>query len=390
MTPGLIDCHTHLVYAGQRAAEFARRTAGSSYGDIAREGGGILITVRATRAASVANCVRQSAAAPALAARGRRDDDRDQVRLRAHFHSERSMLLAARELERNSPGHRVDHVARPRMRCRPSSRAAPTTTSTPSARTGYRGSSASDAREAAGRECRRMVRRHRLHRRRSAIGCSRRGSELGLPRTAARRAAGKHRRQSHGRTAPRAVRRPPRTHERAGRRAALAHGGHRGRAAARSRSTRWPKRSCHRSRLLRQHGVPIAVASDCQSRLRAGRVVAARDEHGAAPVRSHGRGGAARRNAATPRAPSAWTADARHDRRSASAADFAVWSIATLDELGYWIGFNPCSMVVRNGAARSCSNDRYKPARGPPRRLTKVRLRTRPWRGAAMASEIPD
>jgi imidazolonepropionase-like amidohydrolase len=31
-------------------------------------------------------------------------------------------------------------------------------------------------------------------------------------------------------------------------------------------------------------------------------------------------------------------------------ADFAVWSIATLDELGYWIGYNPCSMVVRSGA----------------------------------------
>ena len=53
LTPGLIDCHTHLVFAGQRAAEFARRTAGTSYADIAREGGGILGTVRAMRAASV-------------------------------------------------------------------------------------------------------------------------------------------------------------------------------------------------------------------------------------------------------------------------------------------------------------------------------------------------
>ena len=52
LTPGLVDCHTHLVFAGQRAAEFARRTAGTSYADIAREGGGILSTVRATRAAS--------------------------------------------------------------------------------------------------------------------------------------------------------------------------------------------------------------------------------------------------------------------------------------------------------------------------------------------------
>jgi len=52
LTPGLVDCHTHLVYAGQRAAEFAQRTSGRSYSDIARAGGGILSTVRATRAAS--------------------------------------------------------------------------------------------------------------------------------------------------------------------------------------------------------------------------------------------------------------------------------------------------------------------------------------------------
>src|SRR6476620_8561158 len=57
VTPGLIDCHTHLVFAGQRAAEFARRTSGTSYADIAREGGGILNTVRATRAASIEQLV---------------------------------------------------------------------------------------------------------------------------------------------------------------------------------------------------------------------------------------------------------------------------------------------------------------------------------------------
>ena len=52
ITPGLIDCHTHLVYAGNRAEEFAMRLAGKSYADIAKEGGGILSTVKATRAAS--------------------------------------------------------------------------------------------------------------------------------------------------------------------------------------------------------------------------------------------------------------------------------------------------------------------------------------------------
>ncbi|HEX2493909.1 MAG TPA: hypothetical protein VHK24_09045, partial [Steroidobacter sp.] len=52
ITPGLIDCHTHLVYAGNRANEFAARLRGATYDDIARAGGGILATVRATRQAS--------------------------------------------------------------------------------------------------------------------------------------------------------------------------------------------------------------------------------------------------------------------------------------------------------------------------------------------------
>lgn len=52
MTPGLIDCHTHLVHGGNRAREFEMRLAGASYEEIARAGGGILSTVKATRAAS--------------------------------------------------------------------------------------------------------------------------------------------------------------------------------------------------------------------------------------------------------------------------------------------------------------------------------------------------
>ena len=52
ITPGLIDCHTHLIYGGNRVAEFEQRLCGVSYEDIARSGGGILGTVRATRAAT--------------------------------------------------------------------------------------------------------------------------------------------------------------------------------------------------------------------------------------------------------------------------------------------------------------------------------------------------
>ncbi len=52
LTPALIDCHTHLVFAGDRAGEFEQRLLGASYEDIARQGGGIASSMRATRAAS--------------------------------------------------------------------------------------------------------------------------------------------------------------------------------------------------------------------------------------------------------------------------------------------------------------------------------------------------
>ncbi len=52
LTPALVDCHTHLIFAGDRGAEFERRIGGASYEAIAASGGGIMATVRATRAAS--------------------------------------------------------------------------------------------------------------------------------------------------------------------------------------------------------------------------------------------------------------------------------------------------------------------------------------------------
>lgn len=66
LTPGLVDCHTHLVYGGHRASEFARRLGGESYEQVARAGGGILSTVRSTRAASSEDLYR--AAEPRLRA----------------------------------------------------------------------------------------------------------------------------------------------------------------------------------------------------------------------------------------------------------------------------------------------------------------------------------
>ncbi len=60
ITPGLIDCHTHLVFAGDRSGEFEQRLHGADYADIARNGGGIASSVRATRAVSEDELIAQS------------------------------------------------------------------------------------------------------------------------------------------------------------------------------------------------------------------------------------------------------------------------------------------------------------------------------------------
>lgn len=66
LTPGLIDCHTHLVYGGNRANEFEMRLQGKSYQEIAEAGGGIVSTVQATRAATAAELL--ASATPRLSA----------------------------------------------------------------------------------------------------------------------------------------------------------------------------------------------------------------------------------------------------------------------------------------------------------------------------------
>lgn len=99
ITPGLIDCHTHLVYAGDRSDEFAARQAGRTYEDIARAGGGILSTVRATRAASEDELFHQSfVRARALAAEGVTT-----LEIKSGYgldlDNERKMLVVARRIE---------------------------------------------------------------------------------------------------------------------------------------------------------------------------------------------------------------------------------------------------------------------------------------------------
>ena len=100
ITPALIDCHTHLVYAGNRAREFELRLAGASYADIARAGGGIFSTVRATRQASVDDLVAEALPRlDALIAEGV-----GMVEIKSGYgldlESERRMLAAARRLGR--------------------------------------------------------------------------------------------------------------------------------------------------------------------------------------------------------------------------------------------------------------------------------------------------
>ena len=98
ITPALIDCHTHLVFAGNRAQEFERRLQGASYEQIAREGGGIVSTVTHTRAASDAELLAQSLPR-ALALRA---DGVATVEIKSGYgldlDSERKMLRTARAI----------------------------------------------------------------------------------------------------------------------------------------------------------------------------------------------------------------------------------------------------------------------------------------------------
>lgn len=98
ITPGLVDCHTHLVFAGDRAREFELRLQGASYEEIARAGGGILSTVRAVRAADEAELLRQSLPR----ARALMADGTTTLEIKSgyglDFDNERKMLRVARQL----------------------------------------------------------------------------------------------------------------------------------------------------------------------------------------------------------------------------------------------------------------------------------------------------
>jgi imidazolonepropionase len=355
LTPGLVDCHTHIVFAGQRAAEFARRTAGESYEAIAREGGGILNTVRATRAASVDALVQASE--PRL--RSLLAEGVTTVEIKSgyglDFDTERRMLLAARALERQLPvsvvtsllaahavppeyagraGDYIDAVCNDwlprfaRERC-PHPELPMLAPEQQQGLVDLVDAYCEDIAFTAGQcdqlftAAARLGWRVRLHAEQIA--------NVGASRVAARHRALACDHLEYTTEADVV---------------ALAHAG----TVAVLLPVAWyvladPQRPpvAH----LRRHGVPIAVASDANpgSAPGASLLVAMNmarrlfgltsDEvlHG---VTRHAARALGREGQCGMLAPGL-------------AADFAVWSVATLDELGYWIGYNPCSMVVRRG-----------------------------------------
>jgi imidazolonepropionase len=103
VTPGLIDCHTHLVYGGNRVAEFEQRLSGVSYEEIARAGGGIQSTVRETRAASAADLY----ASAAVRARELMAEGVTTIEVKSGYGldlaTERRMLEVARDLGAQLP-----------------------------------------------------------------------------------------------------------------------------------------------------------------------------------------------------------------------------------------------------------------------------------------------
>jgi len=103
VTPGLIDCHTHLVFTGSRADEYAERLRGISYAQIARRGGGILATMRAVRAASEQQLI--DASAPRLKALLAEGVTTVEVKsgYGLTLADERKMLRAARALQTQFP-----------------------------------------------------------------------------------------------------------------------------------------------------------------------------------------------------------------------------------------------------------------------------------------------
>jgi len=345
VTPGLVDCHTHLVFAGQRAAEFARRTAGTSYAEIAREGGGILSTVRATRAANEDELAAQSR--PRL--RSLLAEGVTTVEIKSgyglEYETEARLLRVARRLEAEEPvtvstSLLAAHTLPPEYAGRAdeyidticndwlprfASRDRPDT-----ARVNAVDAYCEDIAFSAA-QCDRLFAAAR------ALGLpvrlhAEQLSNVGGSQVAARHAALSCDHLEYATEAD-AI--------------ALARAGT---VAVMLPIAFYALAETQRPPIeaLRRHGVPLAVASDCNPGSAPGaslllamnmarRLFGMTSEEVLLGVTRHA-------------ARALGLGAVRGSLAPGRAADFAAWSIASLDELGYWAGFNPCSLVARDGA----------------------------------------
>jgi imidazolonepropionase len=341
VTPGLIDCHTHLVFAGTRAGELAARLRGESYEDIARRGGGIVSTVRATRAASEQQLIDESAPRlAALAAEGVTtveiksgygltfEDESKMLRVARRLGDEarmnvRTSLLAAHAVPPEYAGRAdeyVDVVARdwlPRLH----------------------GAGLVDAVDVF---CERIAfspaQAGRLFEAAEALGVPVRMhaeqlANIGGSQLAARHGALSCDHLEH------ASREDAAAMARSGTVAVLLPV-----AFFALGETRKPPITA-----FREEGVHMAVASDCNP--------------GTAPCASlllalgmasrvFGLDARERLDSVTKHAARALAIESERGSIAAGfTADFAVWNAASLDELGYWVGYNPCAGTVRAGVA---------------------------------------
>ena len=339
LTPGLVDCHTHLVFAGQRAAEFARRTAGTSYADIAREGGGILSTVRATRAASEAVLLEQSRPRlQSLLAEGVTT-----VEIKSGYglqlETEARMLRVARRLEAEHPvtvsaSLLAAHALPPEFAGRPDEYIEMVCNEWLPQLAGLTVDSVDAYCEDiafSAAQCDRLFTAAR------ALGLPVRLHAEQLSNVGGSQVATRHGALScdHLEYATEADA------------AALARAG--------TVAVMLPvafyalaEKQLPPIEAFRRHHVPLAVASDCNPGSAPGaslllamnmarRLFGLTSEEVLLGVTRHA-------------ARALGLAGESGSLAPGHVADFAVWSIDSLDELGYWTGFNPCSMVVKDAA----------------------------------------
>ncbi len=341
LTPGLVDCHTHLVFAGQRAAEFARRTAGASYAGIAREGGGILGTMRATRAATEDELLEQSR--PRL--ESLLQEGVTTVEIKSGYgldwDTETKMLRVARRLE---SGHAVTvstsllaaHALPPEFEGRADDYV-DTIISDWLPKIGARHRISVDAVDAyceniafSAEQCGRIFAAAR------ALGLpvrlhTEQLSNVGGSQVAARHGALSCDHLEYANEADAA---------------ALARSG--------TVAVLLPvafyalaEKQLPPVAALRTNGVPIAIATDCNPGTApcASLLLAMNMARRLFGLTSDEVLLGVTRNAARALGMQAERGSIEPSR----AADFAVWSVDSPDELGYWAGFNPCSMVIKAG-----------------------------------------